>query len=371
MKRTHSKVRTSKRTAAQQYRMVLSAVHMVYRLVNSTYNVKELSLRLTRLLCQFIKAHSAQVFILDPEEKRISTVAIFNNQINILLEKKKDLEQISKRELKVTEGYPIIKPRLLGLPLVADETVGAIFVKRASKDGEFTDYDREILSVFAEQSVTAIRNLQLYEQQQNTILSSIKLVGVLLEKTGLKSHHASAYFNIARALGEKGHMNQACLENLYYASVLRDIGALDVPYEILSKKSQLTPQEFKIIRDMPSKAAELIRPVEFLKPVLPLILYHHEKYDGTGYPLGLKKEEIPLGARIMSVVDAFEAMIGRRPYKKSLSISEATEELKQNSGTQFDPKIIKAFCRLCTQKIFRNYLNKMKHREREKPGSAE
>lgn len=364
MRRIPSKVRGSKRTAAQQYQMTLSAVHMVYRLINSTYNVRELSLRLTRLLCQFIQAHSARVFILDSQEKTLDMVAIFNNKINILWDKKKDLAKVSRSELRVTEGYPIIKPRLLGIPLVADESVGAIFVKRTLRDEPFTEYDREILSVFAEQSVTALRNLQLSEQQQETILSSIKLVGVLLEKTGLQSHHSSAYYGAARMIGEKLHMRQQQLENLNYASILKDIGALDVPYDILSKKSQLTPQEFQIIRDMPSRAAELIRPVEFLKPVLPLILYHHEKYDGTGYPLGLKKEEIPLGARIMAVVDAFEAMTGKRPYKEPLSIAAAVEELKQNSGTQFDPKVVKMFSQLCKQKTFYQYLVQIKKRNR-------
>jgi len=86
------------------------------------------------------------------------------------------------------------------------------------------------------------------------------------------------------------------------------------------------------------------------------------KNDGTGYPLGLKKEQIPLGSRVMGLVDAFEAMIGGRPYKDPLSISQAVEEIKQNSGTQFDPKIVKVFCRLYTTKTFRNYLNTMKHR---------
>lgn len=360
MKRIKSHVRSSKRTVAQQYRMALSAVHMVYRLVNSTYNVQELSLRLTRLLCQFIKAHSARVFVLDPEKKEVSHIAIFNNKINILLDKKKDFENISKREMRVIEGYPIIKPRILGIPLVADEIVGAVFVKRTSHDEAFTDYDYEILSIFAEQSVTALRNLQMYEQQQNTILSSIKLVGTLLEKTGKRFHHVSAYFNVARSIAEKVHMSEMGIENLNYASILRDLGAVDVPYELLAKTSQLSPQEFETIRSMPSKAANLIRPVEFLKPVLPLILYHHEKYDGTGYPLGLKKEQIPLGARVMAVVDAFQAMIAGRPYKQTLNIAAAIEELKQNSGTQFDPQVVNVFCRLYKQKKFRGYLNDMK-----------
>src|SRR6185295_17344997 len=121
--------------------------------------------------------------------------------------------------------------------------------------------------------------------------------------------------------------------------------------------SRLSAEEFKIIRTHPAKSVELIRPVEFLKPVLPIILYHHEKYDGTGYPSGLKKEQIPLGARIMAVVDAFEAMIRERPYKKKLSIQAAISELKSNSGTQFDPRVINAFVELSKQKKFRNYLS--------------
>ena len=105
---------------------------------------------------------------------------------------------------------------------------------------------------------------------------------------------------------------------------------------------------------------ELIKPVKFLKPILPTILYHHEKYDGTGYPSGLKKEQIPLGARIMAIVDAFEAMVSRRPYRRRLSIDEALGELTANSGTQFDPKVVGVFCELARQKKFRKYLNLIK-----------
>ncbi len=344
-------------TSGKKYQKALSAVHMVYRLVNSTFNVKELSLRLTRLLCQFIKAHSARVFILDPEKRKIVMVAIFDNKINMLWEKRQELARITAKERHVTLGNSIIEKRMIGLPLVADETVGAIFIYRRKNDEPFTDFDRELLSVFAEQAVTAIRNLQLSGQQQATILSSMKLIGKLLQKQGpLAYKHAPAYFNVAKAVAEQVHMSQQGIENLYYASILQGAGALDIPYDILAKKSQLTPEEFKIIRDMPSKSAELIRPVEFLKPVLPLILYHHENYDGTGYPSGLKKEQIPLGARIMAVIDAFEAMTGGRPYRKKLSLNEALEEIKHNSGTQFDPKIVRVFCDLYKQRRFRHFL---------------
>lgn len=343
---------------SNRYRMIISAVHMVYRLVNSTYNVKELSLRLTRLLCQFIKASSASVYVLDSEKDRIILIAIFDNKINIYVDKKKDLQNIPVREREVSRGKAIFEKHLIGLPLVADDNLGAIFVRRKPGEPAFTDFDREMLSVIAEQSVTAIKNLQLYEDQQKMILGSIKFLGKIFEKQGhLASTHAPVYFKIARSIAERLHMGQQGINSLHYASILHDAGAIDVPFEILSKNSQLTPEEFKVIRNHPAKSVELIKPVAFLKPVLPIILYHHEKYDGTGYPSGLKKEQIPLGARIMAVVDAFEAMTRVRPYKQTRSTAEAIAELRKNSGTQFDPVIVDAFCALAKQKKFRILLS--------------
>ena len=344
-----------------QTQKILSSVHMVYRLVNSTYNVKELILRLTRLLCQFIKASSASIFILDQEKKRLEMIAIFNNKINILLDKKNDLSRVTAKEMRVVQGFAVYEKKFLGLPLVADDIVGAIFIHRPRRAPAFSAFDKAMLSVFAEQAVTAIKNLQLYEQQQQTILSSIKLMDQLLNKQKFRmSVHSPAYFEIVKRLGEKLGISQEGIKCLYYASMLHDAGALDIPYDILSKRSQLTPMEFKVIRDLPSKSAELIKPVDFLKPVLPIVLYHRERYDGTGYPSGLKKEQIPIGARIMSVVEAFEAMLRGRPYKESLSPTAALEELKQNSGTQFDPRVVQVFSDLFKEKKFRKHLSKIR-----------
>jgi len=342
----------------KRYKLILSAVHMVYRLVNSTYNVQELILRLTRLLCQFIKASSSSIHILDDQKKNVAMIAIFNNEINILKDKKKDLKNITAKEKRVAQGYIIFEKHFIGLPLVADDNIGAIFIQRKKSEPAFNEFDKEMLSVVVEQSVTAIKNLQMYEEQQKINLGSIEFIGKLLRRHHLaeSTTHAPAYFQIAKSIGEKLRMSKDNIESLYYASVLHDVGAIDVPFNILSKTSRLSPEEFKVIRNHPAKSVELIQPVEFLKPVLPIILYHHERYDGTGYPSGLKKEQIPLGARIMSVVDAYEAMVKGRPYKNKLSIDGAIAELKRNSGTQFDPKIIDVFVILTKQKKFRNYL---------------
>ncbi len=331
---------------------------MVYRLVNSTYNVKELSLRLTRLLCQFIHASSASVYILDPLKKKIVLIAVFDNKINVLIDKKKEIVNVPEDEKQVTQGATILEKRRLGLPLVADDNIGALLVRRKRGERPFNEFDWEMIAVFAEQAVTAIKNLQLHEQSQKTILESMKFIRKLLEKhNNVASAHTPLYFKIVKYLAERLSMGPVALECLYYASILHDAGAIDVPYEILSKTSQLTPEEFQIIHNHPAKSVELIRPVEFLRPILPIILYHHEKYDGTGYPLGLKKEEIPLGARVVAVVDAFEAMVEGRPYKETLTVDQAITELKSNSGTQFDPQVVDAFCELARQKKIRKYLS--------------
>lgn len=331
---------------------------MVYRLVNSTYNLQELTLRLTRLLCQFIKASSSTIYILDPKKKKIILKAIFDNKINILVTKKKDLAKITDNEKKVLSGYSIFEPHLIALPLVGEDIIGAIFIERKKKERRFQEFDKEMLSVVVEQSVTAIKNLQLYEEQQKAILGSIKFIGSLLRQYGRTNNtHTPVYFNIVKSVAEKLKIPKDEVDSLYYASVLRATGAIDVPYEILAKKSQLTPEEFKIIREQPTRSAELIKPVEFLKPVLPYILYHHEHYDGSGYPSGLRKEQIPLGARVMAVCDAFEAMTRERPYKERKTVAEAINDLKKHSGTQFDPKVISAFISLSKQKKFRKYLS--------------
>jgi hypothetical protein len=345
----------------KRYRLILSAVHMVYRLVNSTFTVEELTLRLTRLLCQFIHASSASVFILDPLKKKVVLIASFDNQINILRDRPKDVRGVPQDVLEVTRGASIFEAHCIGLPLIADDYLGAIFVRRSHGEEAFNTFDREMLSVFAEQAVTAIKNLQLNLAQEQVMLGSIQSIANLFKdqkRQGLV--HATTYTETVKMIAENLKASHETLKQLEYASLLHDIGVIDVPYEILAKQTSLTPEELGVIRTHTAHSVSLIRSVGFLKPVLPIILYHHEKYDGTGYPSGLKKEQIPLGARIIAVVDAFEAMVQGRPYRKALSLEEAIGELKKNSGTQFDPKVVGAFEGLSSQKKFRKILSLFK-----------
>jgi len=129
------------------------------------------------------------------------------------------------------------------------------------------------------------------------------------------------------------------LNLLKQAATLHDIGKIGIPEHILRKADSLTSEEFEIIKQHPAIGAEIISPVEFLQEVIPIVLHHHEKYDGTGYPDGIKGLQIPQGARIISLADSIDAMLSERPYAPAKSVTQVREQLRIYSGTQFDPEL--------------------------------
>jgi HD-GYP domain-containing protein (c-di-GMP phosphodiesterase class II) len=153
-------------------------------------------------------------------------------------------------------------------------------------------------------------------------------------------------------------MNESEIKMLQYAAMLHDAGQISIPEKVLLKKGDLTGKEYDIVKMHPLKGADILSKFKPLKAIVPIILYHHENYDGTGYPKGLKKEGIPLSARILAVVAGFEAMITEKPYRKALPINAAVKEVSKNAGTQFDPKIVEAFCEVVTRKDVRKLLAK-------------
>ena len=147
---------------------------------------------------------------------------------------------------------------------------------------------------------------------------------------------------LARDLG----MSENDIELVRDAGMLHDIGKISIPERILQKTSQLTPEEYEIMKTHVENSTKMIRYLPHMDYVIPAVLGHHERYDGTGYPRGLAGEDIPYMARILTIADCFDAMTARRPYKKPLSVSYAVSELKKNSGTQFDPELVNVFIRL-------------------------
>ncbi|MGI5823618.1 MAG: HD domain-containing phosphohydrolase [Dethiobacteria bacterium] len=145
-------------------------------------------------------------------------------------------------------------------------------------------------------------------------------------------------------------MEEKLIRLLEYGSFLHDIGKLETPREILNKKGALTTEEWAVLRRHPQWGAEMLRPIELLAPVIPMVLYHHENYDGTGYPEGLRGEDISYFARMLRIVDSFDAMQTFRPYHQPLPREEILLELEKGSGKEYDPQLVSSFVAMSRQK---------------------
>jgi diguanylate cyclase (GGDEF)-like protein/putative nucleotidyltransferase with HDIG domain len=174
-------------------------------------------------------------------------------------------------------------------------------------------------------------------------LRTIEALSLAIEAKDHSTHdHLKRVQTYAVQLGKDLGLDDAELNALRAASMLHDIGKLAVPEQILSKPGRLTPEEFDRMKIHPIVGAEILDRVQFPYPVVPIVRSHHEKWDGTGYPHGLKGQAIPIGARILSVVDCFDALTSERPYRRAMSADEAMKHLISEIETSFDPRVVEA-----------------------------
>jgi len=343
-------------TPTKKYKSLITSIHSIYRLVNSTYELKDLICRLSRLICQIFNARYCLILLLDSTKKYSLLKCLISNKKKFVVDKKiKIFDRIEKRILKTLTS--IRQGGLLGIPMICEDIIGLIIIKRNKEDPPFDRFDQEMLMTVIEQAIIGIKNLQLYEEQQKIVLGSIKSLVTLLDTRVPQEYTHSPYFSrLVTAIGQQMHLDEKQIESLKYASLLHDAGKVDIPPEILTKTTKLTTKEYNIIKRHPLKGAQILRPLQILKPVIPIIMHHHEKYDGSGYPSRLKKGQIPQGARIMAVADAFEAMVYGRPYRERIDKVLAIKEIKKKSGTQFDPKVVDAFLKVAKKINAKNYL---------------
>ena len=183
----------------------------------------------------------------------------------------------------------------------------------------------------------------LRRNKQNTIEAVYALAHTVGAKNAYTEEHSEEMVKLSTEIGKKMNLTDQELDDLKHGAMLHDIGKLGIGEKILLKRGKLTKKEFEVIKKHPQIGADIIRPVHFLRDVVPIILHHHERYDGYGYGSKLKGDEIPIGARIIAVVDVYQALVSNRPYRKAYSKREALKIIKEESGTHFDPKIVAIF----------------------------
>ncbi|MDI6689605.1 MAG: GAF domain-containing protein, partial [Actinomycetota bacterium] len=236
----------------------------------------------------------------------------------------------------------------LSVPLKAKEKViGVLSVNRKTSKEPFTKENLNLISSFAAQVAVAIENARLYKDLEITFLGAISALAAAVEaKDHYTFGHSQVVTRYAIAIAKELSLPESEIESIRIASMLHDIGKIGLDGTILNKPGKLTPEERALVNLHPLIGVNILKSLEFLKGAIPLILYHHEHFDGMGYPEGIAGKTIPLGARIIAVADAFNAMVSERPYRSALSIEEAIEELRNHSGTQFDPTVVEAFLRI-------------------------
>jgi len=230
----------------------------------------------------------------------------------------------------------------LCVPLVSsDGTIGAMTVGSNDPEYRFTSDDVRLLSTIGNHVTMAIGNIELFSRLQDAYFATVRSLAAAVDaKDTYTRGHSDRVATYAVAVAERFNIAHEQRTALEMAAYLHDIGKIGVPEAILLKPGALTAEEMSQMRHHPLIGADILRPVAFPWAITPIVRHHHEYWDGSGYPAGLKAEEIPLLARILCVADSYEAMTADRPYRHGRSVDDAIEELRRCSGTQFDPAIV-------------------------------
>jgi len=307
------------------------------------------------------QADSGSIMLLD-EDNQVLTIKASKGL-------KKDV--LKKTQLKVGEGIagwvaktrePLIlvddlDPRFqneqkrqeiisaITVPLKSKEKViGVLSVNRKTSTEIFSKENLDVVVSFAGQLAVAIENAKLYKDLENTFIGTISALAAAVDaKDPYTYGHSNDVMEYAVAIAEQMQLPKHQIETIRIGAALHDIGKIGIDGSILNKPGKLNSEERLIINRHPTIAVNILESLDFLKEAVPLILFHHERYDGKGYPSGIAGEAIPIGARIIAVADSFNAMVSRRPYRPPMSFAAAIKELKDNVGTQFDPRAVSAF----------------------------
>ncbi len=233
----------------------------------------------------------------------------------------------------------------LSVPLkVRDEVVGAVNVYSYKRNFKFSEGQAKLLIILASRAAQAIENARLYENIQRTFRETIEgLVSALEAKDKYTSGHSRRVTEYALLMARALKLPDDEIERIDRAGLLHDIGKIGIRLEALNKPGRITLEEHEMFKDHSLMGKQILESIHFLKEIVPLIYYHHERWDGSGYPEGIKGEQIPLGARILTIADSYDAMTSDRPYRKAMAQDDAIIELKKYAGLQFDPALVDIF----------------------------
>ena len=240
---------------------------------------------------------------------------------------------------------------LLILPVFLKNNLAAIlafgpFDPEAQSEEEF-----QLARQIADQVAVALSNSELMEELKRLNWGTLKALARAVDaKSSWTAGHSERVANLALEIGKALNLDIKALENLHRAALLHDIGKLGVPVSVLDKPGELNDEEFRMIKSHSTLGARILEPINAYAEIIPMVLQHHERFDGKGYPDGLSGEEIELGARILAVADVFDALKSDRPYREGWSLERVNELIDKERGRQFDPMVVEAFLAIAAAK---------------------
>lgn len=224
------------------------------------------------------------------------------------------------------------------------KVLGVIYLDSTDQSNLFVEDDLALLSAMALKAGIALDNARLYDDMRNLLINTVEtLVRAIQARDPYTSGHSVRVTRYALQIGARLGIGTTDQHHLYLAAMLHDIGKIGIPDDLLNRPGRLNEAEIATVREHVKLGANMLRALGEMHPIVPLILHHHEAWNGSGYPDGLKGEKIPLISRILSVADSFDAMTSDRPYRQALLRTEAIDELKRCRGTTYEPKIVDVF----------------------------
>ncbi len=251
----------------------------------------------------------------------------------------------------VAEGRGGVASAITAPVIFKDEVIGVINLNRIGPGEPFSSDSLNVVTSFAGQLAVAIQNARLYDDLESTFIGTISALAAAVDAKDPHTYgHSNEVTDHAVALAERIGLPASEVDTVRLAALLHDIGKIGIDGAILNKPGALTDEERHIINHHPTIGADILAPLSFLNDVVPLILFHHERPDGKGYPSGISGAAIPIGARIISIADSYNAMVSDRPYREGLSETAARRELADNAGTQFDAELVEAYLQILAER---------------------
>jgi len=334
--------------------------------IAATLDLEQVFSLITRSTCQLMGTQACTLRLIDESGDKLVLASSYG--LNLEYQKKgtigigEGIAGIVVKNKKPEIVFDVLKDRrytlssfakkaglksLLCVPLLAGDKILGVLSTYTTKPHHFTEKEKKILSLFASEAAIAIENARLVRSIQESYINTLKTLGAIVDAFDWHTErHSEKVREYALAIAREMDLEPEHIKAIEYAAYIHDVGKIGVDMNIIRKPGKLTEEEWRQIIKHPLLGANIAKQMDTLNVLSPLIMHHHEKYNGKGYPDGLEKENIPLGARILAVADAYDAMTSERPYRKALSKEEAINEIKKGSGVQFDPKVVNAFLKI-------------------------